>query len=241
LLYVLNAGGQVSERDTITGFIVSPHGRLIPLPGSKRRLSAEVTDAAQVSLTPDGRTLLVTEKATNHIDTYIVSRLGLTSGPQAQDSPGPTPFGFAFGRRDQMFVSEAFGCAPDISALSASSVGKRGVLQVISPSVSTGQTAACWVVVSNDRRFAFVTNTGSSAISSYSIAFDGALQLLVGIADTATSAVIDAAKSLDGRYLYALSGNTGSIDAFEVHVDGALTPLPGVSGLPISTNGLAAR
>jgi 6-phosphogluconolactonase len=241
LLYVLNAGGQVGERDNITGFIVSPHGQLVPLPRSTRRLSADVTDPAQVSFTPDGRTLIVTEKATNHIDTYIVHKLGLSSGPQVQDSPDPTPFGFAFGRRDQMFVSEAFGSAPDISALSAFSVGKRGVLQVISPSVSTGQTAACWVVVSNDGRFAFVTNTGSSTISSYSIAFNGALQLLESIAGTATGAVIDAALSLDGRYLYALSGNTGTIDAFEVHVDGALTPLPGVSGLPIASNGLAAR
>jgi 6-phosphogluconolactonase len=97
------------------------------------------------------------------------------------------------------------------------------------------------VVVSNDGRFAFVTNTGSRTISSYSIAFDGALQLLESIAGTATGAVIDAALSLDGRYLYALSGNTGNIDAFEVQVGGALTPLPGVSGLPIGSNGLAAR
>jgi 6-phosphogluconolactonase len=241
LLYVLNAGGQVGERDSITGFIVSPHGQLVPLPESTRRLSADVTDPAQVSFTPDGRTLIVTEKATNHIDTYIVRKSGLTRGPQVQDSPGPTPFGFAFGRRGQIFVSEAFGSAPDISALSAFSVGKRGVLQVISPSVSTGQTAACWVVVSNDGRFAFVTNTGSSTISSYRIAFDGALQLLESVAGTATGAVINAALSLDGRYLYALSGDTGNIDAFAVHVDGALTPLPGVSGLPIGSNGLAAR
>jgi 6-phosphogluconolactonase len=241
LLYVLNAGGQVGERDNIAGFIVTPGGGLVPLPGSTRRLSAEVTDPAQVSFTPDGRTLIVTEKATNQIDTYIVSKFGLTSGPHVQDSPGATPFGFAFGRRDQVFVSEAFGGAPDVSALSALTVGKLGALQVISPSVGTGQTAACWVVVSNDGRFAFVTNTGSSTISSYSIAFDGALQLLESVAGTATGAVIDAALSLDGRYLYALSGDTGNIDAFEVQVDGALTPLPGVSGLPIGSNGLAAR
>jgi 6-phosphogluconolactonase len=216
LLYVLNAGGQVGGHDNITGFIVTPNGQLVPLPGSTRRLGTDVTDPAQVSFTPDGRTLIVTEKATNHIDAYVVSKSGLTSGPQVQDSPGATPFGFAFGRRAQVFVSEAFGSAPDVSALSSSTVGKLGALQVISPSVSTGQTAACWVVVSNDGRFAFVTNTGSRTISSYSIAFDGALQLLESIAGTATGAVIDAALSLDGRYLYALSGNTGNIDAFEV-------------------------
>jgi 6-phosphogluconolactonase len=143
-----------------------------------------VTDPAQVSFTPDGGTLIVTEKATNQIDTYVVSKLALTSGPQVQDSPGATPFGFAFGRRNQVFVSEAFAGAPDASALSAFTVGKLGALQVISPSVGTGQTAACWVVVSNDGRFAFVTNTGSSTISSYSIAFDGTLQLLESVAGT---------------------------------------------------------
>jgi 6-phosphogluconolactonase len=152
-----------------------------------------------------------------------------------------TPFGFAFGRRDQGFVSEAFGGTPDASALSAFTVDEWGALRVISPSVGTGQTAACWVVVTNDGRFAFVTNTGSGTISSYSIAFDGTLQLLESVAGTGSGAVIDAARRLDGCYLYVLSGNTGNIDAFEVQVDGALTPLPGVSGLPIGSNGLAAR
>jgi 6-phosphogluconolactonase len=240
-LYVLNAGGQVGARDKITGFIIAPNGQLVRLPRSMRRLSADVTDPAQVGFTPDGRTLLVTEKATNQLVTYVVSKLGLSSGPHVHDSPGATPFGFDFGRRGQVFVSEAVGGAPDASALSAFSVGKWGALQVISPSVGTDQTAACWVVVSHDGRFAYVTNTGSSTLSSYSIAFDGTLHLLESIAGTATGAVIDAALSLDGRYLYALSGNTGTIDAFAVDVDGALTPLPGVSGLPTGSNGLAAR
>jgi 6-phosphogluconolactonase len=172
---------------------------------------------------------------------YIVSKWGLTSGPQVQDSPGATPFGFAFGRRDQAFVSEAFGGVPDASALSAFTVDMWGALQVISPSVGTNQTAACWVVGTNDGRFAYVTNSGSSTISSYSIAFDGTLQLLESVPGTATGAVIDAALCRDGRYLYALSGNTGNIKAFEVQADGALSPLPGVSGLPIGANGLAAR
>jgi 6-phosphogluconolactonase len=172
---------------------------------------------------------------------YIVSKWGLTSGPQVQDSPGTTPFGFAFGRRHQVFVSEAFGGAPDASALSAFTVGMWGALPVINSSVSTNQTAACCVVVTNDGRFAHVTNTGGSTISSYSIAFDGTVQLLESVAGAATGVVIDAALSLDGRYLYALSGNTGNIEAFEVQADGVLSPLPGVSGLPISANGLAAR
>ena len=241
LLYVVNAGGNVGDSDNITGFTITSYGHLIPLPGSTRRLSANVTDPAQTSFTPDGFGLGVTEKATNQIDAYVVDKQGLLLGPRVQDSQGNTPFGFAFGKRDLVFVSEAFAGVPDGSALSAYAVGHRGALQVISPSVSTGQTAACWVVVSNDGRFAFVTNTGSSTISSYSIAFDGTLQLLESIAGTATGAVIDTALSLNGRYLYALSGNTGTIDAFEAQVDGALTPLPGVSGLPIGSNGLAGR
>jgi 6-phosphogluconolactonase len=241
LLYVVNAGGNVGDSDNITGFTITADGQLIPLPGSTRRLSANVTDPAQISFSPDGSGLGVTEKATNQIDTYGVDKGGLAVGPRVQDSQGNTPFGFAFGKRDLVFVSEAFAGVPDGSALSAYAVGPGGVLQVISPSVGTGQTAACWAVVTNDGRFAFVTNTGSATISSYSIAFDGTLQLLESIAATAAGSVIDAALSLDGRYLYALSGDTGSIDAFEVQLDGTLTPLPGVSGLPINSNGLAAR
>jgi hypothetical protein len=121
-------------------------GHTLALAGSTRRFSADMTDPAQIGFTPDGSVLVVTEKATNRSAAYLVDTQGLPFGPRVQHSRVNTPFGFAFGKRDLVFVSEAFAGVLDGSALSAYSVADRGA--VISPSVRAGQRAACWVVVS---------------------------------------------------------------------------------------------
>ena len=169
-------------------------------------MSGAATDPAQIGFTPDGSVLVVTEKATNKIVTFAVDRHGVPSDARAQDSAGPTPFGFAFGKRDQLFVSEAFGGAENASATSSYDIDRNGVLTAISPSVGTNQTAACWVVVTPNGRFAYVTNTGSGSISGYSIDFDGMIELLDADGRTAVtgdgSAPIDLALTDSGRFLY---------------------------------------
>ena len=64
LVYVLNSAGTAN----ITGFFLW-HDRLVPVPNSTRALSAAAPGPAQVQFSPDGRTLVVTEKNTNRIDT----------------------------------------------------------------------------------------------------------------------------------------------------------------------------
>jgi 6-phosphogluconolactonase len=114
LVYVLNAGS-----DNIAGFTLGRDGRLRPLDGSERPLSGVATDPAQIAFTPDGDVLVVTEKATHKIVTFEIGRGGLPGTARVQNSSGPTPFGFAFGKRDQLFVSEAFGGAVNASATSS--------------------------------------------------------------------------------------------------------------------------
>ncbi len=155
LVYVLNAGS-----DTIVGFELERTGMLRPLPGSTRSLSAAGTAPAQVGFSPNGDVLVVTEKATNKIVTFQVNRNGLAGPAQVHNSNGPTPFGFAFGHRNQLFVSEAFGGAADASATSSYEVNAAGALATIIASIGTHQTANCWVVVTPNGRFAYVTNTG---------------------------------------------------------------------------------
>ena len=137
----MNAGS-----DSITGFRLGRDGRLAPLSGSTRQLSGAGVAAGQVAFSPDGHVLVVTEKATSKITTFQVDRDGLPGTAQVQDSNGQTPFGFAFGKRDQLFVPEAFGGAPNASATSSYEVDAEGVLTTISASVATNQTAHCWVV-----------------------------------------------------------------------------------------------
>ncbi|MEJ7704094.1 MAG: beta-propeller fold lactonase family protein [Geodermatophilaceae bacterium] len=96
LVYVLNNGGE--GLGNITGFHLGEDGSLRHLPGSTRALSAPGSDPAQVSFTPDGNSLVVTEKATNQILTWRVVGV-LPVRRQIHDSAGVTPFGFDFTQR----------------------------------------------------------------------------------------------------------------------------------------------
>jgi 6-phosphogluconolactonase len=239
LLYVLNAGGD----GDITGHTISHRGALSPVVGSTQPLSGTTVDPAQVSFDPRGTTLVVTEKGTNLIDTYDVDRdTGLASGPNAQASEGSTPFGFAFDPRGHLIVSEAFGGAADQSAVSSYSV-EDGVIDAISPSVGTTETAACWIVVTKNGRFAYATNTGSGSISGYRVGHGGSLTLLDADGQTGHTGPgpIDMALTGSSRFLYSLNSGDGTISGFRVKADGGLTPFDGSSGLPAAATGLAAR
>jgi 6-phosphogluconolactonase (cycloisomerase 2 family) len=234
LVYVLNDGS-----DTLSGLRVNRAGNLKPLTRSTIGLSASGIDPAQVEFTPSGTLVVVTEKNTNVIDVYRVHANGRLSGPSVQASEGETPFGFAFDPAGRLIVSEAFGGAPDASAMSSYAVAPDGVLSTISASVPTGQTAACWVVVTADGRFTYTTNTGSNSVSGYSIGSDGTLTLLAGDAFPAGTGPIDMA--IAGRFLYALNAGSDDISAYSIGDDGSLSTIAGASGLPPASVGLAAR
>ena len=237
VVYVLNAGGSGG----IAGFRLL-NGRLSPIAGSARALSQAGAGPAQIQFARGGTLLVVTEKATNRITTYTVGRLGVASAPIVSASNGQTPFGFAV-VNGLLIVSEAFGGATDASALSSYEVSRTGQVRLISGSVGTTETAACWVAVTGDGRFAYTTNTGSNSISGYAIK-GGTITLLDNDGVTATTAggPIDLAVSRDSKYIYALTASGNAIDAFEVSQTGALTPVSGGAvGLPPGTNGLAAR
>lgn len=241
LLYVLNAGGS----GNITGFTVDPFGQLTALEGSTRPLSNYFVGAApgpaQVSFSPDGSTLVVTEKATNMIDTYVVENNGLAAGPTVHPSSGATPFGFAFTQQGALVVSEAFGGAALASAVSSYDVSED-TLNVISASIPTGQTAACWIAVSKNGKFAYSTNAGSGSVSAYRVETDGSLSLVdgaAGITGNGTSP-IDATVSNDGQYLYVLNGRTHNISAFSIQADGALLHVGTFEGLPAGSAGITS-
>lgn len=245
LLYVLNAGGAAGDKDNVTGFIFAS-GRLLQAPNSSRALSADNTGPAQASFTRDGDALVVTEKATGVIDTFTVDDNGLLDDHKTFASPVPTPFGFAVGRRDRIFVSEANAGVVNGSSVSSYEVSDDGDLAGISLSVPTTQSAACWVVLTGDERFAYTSNTGAGTLSGYQVSPEGRLQLLnsngvTGTTGDANSKPIDLALSRDSRYLYSLNSGSHTISAFRVDADGSLQTLPGVGGIPAGANGLAAQ
>jgi len=232
LVYVVNAA-----TSSIVGFR-SNDGKLSAIPGSIRTFAG--SGAAQIQFSPSGRALVVTEKTTSTLDVFIVGKDDAAGPATSYASSGTTPFGFAFGRHDDLVVSEAAGAAP-LSAASSYELSKDGTLTAVSRSIPTTQAAACWVAVTKDGRYAFTANAGSDSISTFSVDRDGALTLIFAQAAHSTGAhTTDMALTENSRYLYANDGGTHMISAFRVGADGSLTRLPGVT-IPVGAFGLAAQ
>jgi 6-phosphogluconolactonase (cycloisomerase 2 family) len=239
IVYVLNAGGN----GTISGFRLLNNDKLQPIPNSTRPLSvAATTGPAQISFVRGGRVLVITEKATNTITTYTVNEWGVPGARHTITSSSPTPFGFATGRLGNIFVSEAVGGAPGASVLSSYRVHHNGSISLVDGSVGAGQSAACWVVITNNGKFAYVTNTNSNNITTFGVnVFNGNINISEAISATTEAGPIDAALSRNSRFLYVLNGVAHSIQGFAVAANGSLSPVQTVSGLPAAANGLAAR
>ena len=238
VVYVVNAGS-----DSIAGFTVGAGGDLAPLAGSIQSLSGAGTGAAQIQFSKDGRVLIVTEKATNQLVSFSLDHYGVPVDRQVFASPGATPFGFAVGPGRRIYVSEAAGGAPNASSVTSWTVSPHGALDVITPTAATLQSAACWVILTPDGRFAYTTNTASGTISAFRLRA-GELDLLdagVTASTGAGSAPIDVAITAGGRYLHVLNSGTDSLATFAIARDGSLSYVSDVTGLPDGANGLTAR
>jgi 6-phosphogluconolactonase (cycloisomerase 2 family) len=237
LVYVVNAGS-----DSIAGFRLDSRGHLASLAGSVQSLGGSGTGPAEITFSPDGSFLVVTEKNTNKIAVFPVDHDGVAGAPLLQDSAGVTPFGFAFGKRGQLVVSEAFGGAAGASATSSYRLGSDGILTTITASAADQQSSACWSAISPDGRFAYIANTGSGTVSGYRIDFDGHIALLDadGVSGVAGGKPSDLVFTQNGQFLYDLVGGTNTLAAFRVQADGSLDALPFVD-VPAGANGLAVR
>ncbi len=241
LLYVLNDGVTAN----ISGFRVSGRGGLTPIPASIRGRSAPAgaVDGAEIKFSPDGRTLVVTEKAANLIVTYPVLANGRTGDPTVHPSSGATPFGFDFTDRGTLVVSEAVGGAAGASTVSSWNVDRRSALNLVTASLANGGSAVCWIVVSSDGQTAYAANTGSSTVSTFNIASSGVLSLTAAVAGATGvgSTPSDLGLSSGDRFLYVRSGATNSIIVFATGPNGVLTPVATTTGLPTGSNGIAVR
>ncbi|MBV9000818.1 MAG: beta-propeller fold lactonase family protein [Solirubrobacterales bacterium] len=237
LVYVANAGGGDSN---YTGFLLTPGGHLLRLPGS----TFPLPDGAQpgdVLFNSTGANLVGARVASSQIDSFRVHRDGRLD--PAPGSPFPAqglgPFGSEFRPTDpsQLFVSNAHGGA-GAGTVSAFSVAGDGRLSSIGASpFKDNQTAPCWVEVTHDGRFLFTVNTASADVSSYAIAPDGTLSLLGSTqAGGLGAGSEDARLSTDGRDLYVNETGAGVIGEFAVN-GGTLTALGSV---PVSTGAGAA-
>ena len=240
LVYVLNAGGS----GNIAGFTLGANEQLSAIAGSSRPLSSSNAGAAQISFAPDGRALVVTERFTNAITVYSLDANGVAGQPQVHASSGATPFGFDFTSEGTLVVSEAFGGATDASAASSYTV-RDGELSLVTASLGTTETAACWLTVSKNGKFAYTANAGSSSITGYAIGDDGGLTRLDADGVTASTGVgagaLDLTVSGNGRFLYVLTNRSNSVAGFRIGADGSLEEVTVGGGLPAGAVGVAAR
>jgi 6-phosphogluconolactonase (cycloisomerase 2 family) len=241
-LFVLSTGDQGAPA-SLHGFRLGDGGQLTALEGSRRQLSRPDADPAQIGFSPDGGTLVVTERATDSISSYVVGQDGRIEGPTVIPSSGATPYGFDFTEAGVLVVTEAVGGKLGAASASSYALAGPGSLSLVSGSVGDTRSEVCWAAVTPDNRHVYVTNFGDGTISSYTIVADGALELLQPVAGTTVEGqkgVRDEALSRDGRYLFALHADVQQLFGWQVHQDGSLTPVGTFGDLPTTIAGLAA-
>jgi 6-phosphogluconolactonase (cycloisomerase 2 family) len=246
LVYVVNEGDPddpVKYPDNISGFRFGPGGVLEAIPNSTRPLSADLTAPAQIGFNKSGTVLLITEKATNTLTTYVMQpddTPALT--PVTRNSAVPTPFGFEFGDRDFVFITEANNGGTGVVAVYRVA-RDTGVVSNLVDMLELGG-AACWTVLSNDQTIGYATNTAGGTVSLYRINFDGTLdpffagnphlQIQTGAGPR------DAVLTQNNHFFYTLNPPDGEIRAFRVTRSGNIRRL-GTVAIPISASGLMAR
>ncbi len=244
LVYVLNAGGVTN----VSGFLLDARGALAPIPNTTYALSGAAVGPAQVAFAPNGNTLVVTEKATNLVDTFEVLTGGALGALRTNPSAGQTPFGFAFTANGTAIVSEASGGAAGAGTVSSYSIKRasQGVraLRLVSGPVADRQSAPCWIAITGDDQYAYTTNTASGTVSGYLVDPAGELTLfddggMTGDAGTG-SGPTDMALDRDSHHLYVIASKTHQLVGFDVAYDGSLSPTNHAPTLPDAAVGLVA-
>lgn len=251
LVYVLNEGIATTtggnESDTISGFRFTAGGVLVPIPFSTRFLSPDVPattrSPAQIGFNKSGTVLLITEKATNSIATYVMQPDGTPANtPLRRPSAVPTPFGFQFGDRDFVYITEANGGGQGVTA-SYRVDRETGAVSSVVDTIAQGN-ATCWTVLSNDQTVGYSTNTGSGTVSLYRVNFNGTMDYFFHRnTDTpipSGAGVRDAVLTQNNEFLVTLNNGASQIRGFWVNRSGSIWPRS-VLPIPASATGLVAR
>lgn len=268
LVYVLSSGDDAS----ITGFTLSRSGRLTPVAGSTRLLDANqprfapdpLSNATQVSFTPDGSQLVVSIKdgpAPGFVPDFTPTGPGRVlvfamrgRVPSAEhvrtDFDNRGPFGFSFDTAGNLVVALFVGGGVEpvngrdelTGAAGSYRINDDGTLTALTAFAGNHQVDTCWVV--NNGRYAYGANYTSGTISSYRIGRDGTLTLLEPVAGTTDdpgntqgSTPLDLGVSPDGRFLYLVEPGAGKVGAWRIDRDGSLHKLGEYAGLPRTVDG----
>lgn len=117
------------------------------------------------------------------------------------------------------------------------------------PSVTSGPTSACWIVVAPNRESFWVASASGATISAYRLNSDGTVSLIDGRAAAGSAAApgaanplatadgfIDIAVSSDGAFVYQLLGIEGTINVYRVGANSSLSLIQEATALLPETN-----
>lgn len=242
LVYVLNSGGSGS----VVAFRLSSNGQLKQIHQSTKYLTANGSGGASLTISPNGKFLVVTERIPNNVDTFRINSDGTLAPIVVNSSTGPGAFAAIFDPSSNVIVSETGAAnAMNGSAVSSYTVRPDGTLSVVSRSLPTLGAANCWNAVTPDGKWVYVSNAATSTISGFAIGNGGILTPISGTVvgtNPQGSTNLDIAISADGKFLYSLNSGTGNLSIFGIQPDGSLKNLGDAGDLPKSSgfNGIAA-
>ena len=241
-VYVLNAGGN----GAIVAFRADGRGHLQEIPNSLTRLTATNSGGSSISVSPNGRTLVVIEKAPNNIDTFAIHPDGTLGTVVINHSVTPGVFAGVFAPNGQLIVSENQpNNGTDTSSISSYTINTNGTLTAISQSIPTDGNGNCWNAITPNGKYVFVDNAGTATVAGFSVSSNGALTPIDGtilFSDPEGTANLDMATSGDGKFLYTLDSGVGTVSIYSINSDGSLINLGDIDGLPktVGFNGIAA-
>ncbi|MFT4510783.1 lactonase family protein [Caballeronia sp. 15711] len=209
----------------------------------------------QVGVSPDGKFVVVNGflktvnpvAPANMLLAFPINSDGTLGQSVSSTSVGVSPFGGRFGTGSMAttyVVTEAAG-----DTASSYSIASTGAFTALSgPVAVTGQTAPCWLAVTPDNKFVYVSS-GSGTVSLFSLDANGKLAFANASAATepavltTTSAFAnDSWISSDGKFLYQDYAGDDKIVAYSIGASGSLTKIgeqPVSTQSKISLQGLA--
>jgi 6-phosphogluconolactonase (cycloisomerase 2 family) len=230
-VYVLNAGS-----NSIAGFRLDRKQGLVPVNGSIQSLGAGTSVPSQIQFDRSGRILIVDERGSSTIDTFVVSN-GVAGPAHTTPSNAGGPFGFDVNRQGHILFSAVALGGGLMSGATSYDVTRQGSLIANGAPVSSGQAAACWLAAAG--HFAYTTNAASGSIGGFAVANDGTLKLMSTTSVGSGSHPLDEAVSRDQHLLYVLVDGIHQIRGYRVGADGSLTQVTSIS-VPVGAVGAAA-
>jgi len=194
--------------------------------GTKSLAAGGAFVPTQVKASPDGAFLLVGSKSAAIISYPINAdgSLGAAVRNSTENKVDLTkdiqvPF-------DGVFMGNRTYVVADVASASLASYMLKddGTLTPITPALTNGQKASCWLSITPNGKWAYVGNGGGS-ISLYSVSTIGVLALVNATAANENINVAgDSWISGDGKYLYSTYLKDGSVVAYSINdTTGALT------------------